>query len=144
MAGLLFKMFRVDRIEVKGTMHGVQMQLVTRELKIELGIQIQVKQGRLSVTTAMVAFNEEQLLFIAGGKDSVVDEDVDEPSDPIYDEADLSYDSNILFEVPDHKNYQDVVCEHHEVHEMHDNVQPHYVVNSHTEYENDSNMIPYD
>ncbi|GKA31029.1 hypothetical protein Tco_0717334 [Tanacetum coccineum] len=41
-------------------------------------------------------------------------------ADPVYDEASPSYDSNILFEVPDHDNYQDDVCEHHEVHEMHD------------------------
>ncbi|GJR61987.1 hypothetical protein Tco_1504149 [Tanacetum coccineum] len=40
--------------------------------------------------------------------------------DPVYDEASPSYDSDILSEVPDHDNYQDVVCEHHEVHEMHD------------------------
>ncbi|GKG26083.1 hypothetical protein Tco_0399229 [Tanacetum coccineum] len=44
-------------------------------------IQIQVKKGRLSVTTATenrVALDEEQLLFIAGGQDNAVDEDVDE------------------------------------------------------------------
>nr|GEY11279.1 hypothetical protein [Tanacetum cinerariifolium] len=86
-----------------------------------------------------VALDEEQLLFIAGGQDNVVDEDVDEQpvqdlalnvdnvfqaddcdafdsdvdeaptaqtmftenlssTDPIYDKAGLSYDSNILFE----------------------------------------------
>ncbi|GKG49613.1 hypothetical protein Tco_0518387, partial [Tanacetum coccineum] len=49
-------------------------------------------------------------------------------ADPVYDEANPSYDSGILSEVPDHDNYQDVVCEHHEVHEMHDEVQPNYVV----------------
>nr|GEX18435.1 retrovirus-related Pol polyprotein from transposon TNT 1-94 [Tanacetum cinerariifolium] len=38
-------MFRVDRIEVRGTMHRVQVQLVMRELRTELGMQIQVKQG---------------------------------------------------------------------------------------------------
>ncbi|GKE52848.1 hypothetical protein Tco_1488004, partial [Tanacetum coccineum] len=38
---------------------------------------------------------------------------------PVYDEASLSYDSDILSEVPDHQNYKDAVCEHHEVHEMH-------------------------
>nr|GFC45305.1 hypothetical protein [Tanacetum cinerariifolium] len=63
---------------------------------------------------------------------------------PIYDEASPSYDSDILSEVPDHENYQDAVCEHHEVHEMHDNVQPYYIVDLHTDYVNDSNMIPYD
>ncbi|GJV17348.1 integrase, catalytic region, zinc finger, CCHC-type containing protein [Tanacetum coccineum] len=132
-----------------------------------------------------VALDEEQLLFIAGGQDNVVDEDVDEQpvqdlalnvdnvfqaddcdafdsdvdeaptaqtmfmanlssADPVYDEASPSYDSDILSEVPDHDNYQDVVCEHHEVHEMHDDVQPNYVVDSHTDYASDSNMIPYD
>nr|GEW73424.1 hypothetical protein [Tanacetum cinerariifolium] len=38
-AGLSFRMFRVDRIEDKGTMHGVQVQLVIGELITELGGQ---------------------------------------------------------------------------------------------------------
>ncbi|GKG39949.1 hypothetical protein Tco_0466726, partial [Tanacetum coccineum] len=38
---------------------------------------------------------------------------------PVYDEAGPFYDSD------DH--YQDAVCEHHEEHEMHDDVQPNYV-----------------
>ncbi|GJR39884.1 integrase, catalytic region, zinc finger, CCHC-type containing protein [Tanacetum coccineum] len=65
-------------------------------------------------------------------------------ADPVYDEAGPSYDSDILSEVPDHDNYQDAVCEHHEVHEMHDEVQPNYVVESHADYTSYSNMIPYD
>ncbi|GKD80111.1 hypothetical protein Tco_1342732, partial [Tanacetum coccineum] len=65
-------------------------------------------------------------------------------ADPVYDEASLSYDSDILSEVPDHDNYQDVICEHHEVHEMHDDVQPNYIVDTHTDHASDSNMIPYD
>nr|GEV19779.1 hypothetical protein [Tanacetum cinerariifolium] len=130
-----------------------------------------------------VTLDEEQLLFIAGRQDNVVDDDVDEQpiqdlaltvdnvfqadncdvfdsdvdeaptaqtmfmanlssADPVYDEAGPSYDSNVLFEVHDH--YQDVVCEHYEVHEMHDDVQPNYVVDSHTSYTSDSNMILYD
>ncbi|GJU89489.1 hypothetical protein Tco_1301912 [Tanacetum coccineum] len=64
--------------------------------------------------------------------------------DPVYDEASSSYDSDILSEVHDHDNYQDVVCEHHEVHEMHDNVQPNSIVDSDVEYTGNSNMIPYD
>nr|GEV15733.1 hypothetical protein [Tanacetum cinerariifolium] len=109
-----------------------------------------------------VALDEEQLLFLAGGQDNAIDEDVDEQhvhdlalnvdnmfqadnydafdsdvdeaptvqtmfmanlssADPVYDEADRSYDSNILYEVHDHDHYQDAVCEHHEEHEMHDN-----------------------
>ncbi|GKE82128.1 hypothetical protein Tco_1552128, partial [Tanacetum coccineum] len=65
-------------------------------------------------------------------------------ADLVYDEASPSYDSDILSEVPDHDNYQDVVCEHHEVHEMHDDVQPNYVVDLDVDYTNDSNMILYD
>ncbi|GKB31942.1 integrase, catalytic region, zinc finger, CCHC-type containing protein [Tanacetum coccineum] len=108
-----------------------------------------------------VALDEEQLLFIAGGQDNAIDEDVDEQpvqdltlnldnmfqvddcdtfdsdideaptaqtmfmanlssAGPVYDEAGLSYDSDILSEVHDPDHYQDVVCEHHEEHEMHD------------------------
>ncbi|GJW10732.1 retrovirus-related pol polyprotein from transposon TNT 1-94 [Tanacetum coccineum] len=62
-------------------MQGEWVLLVMGELRTELGMQIQVKQGRLSVTTTMneVVLDEEQLLFIAGGQDNAVDEDVDEP-----------------------------------------------------------------
>ncbi|GJX81888.1 integrase, catalytic region, zinc finger, CCHC-type containing protein [Tanacetum coccineum] len=63
---------------------------------------------------------------------------------PVYDEAGPSYDSDILSEVHDHDHYQDAVCKHHEEHEMHDNVQPNYVVNSYANYMSDSNMIPYE
>ncbi|GKE19675.1 hypothetical protein Tco_1427252, partial [Tanacetum coccineum] len=62
----------------------------------------------------------------------------------VYDEAGPSYDSDILSEVYDHDHYQDAVCEHHEEQEMHDNVQPIYVVDSHADYTISSNMIPYD
>nr|GEY89598.1 integrase, catalytic region, zinc finger, CCHC-type, peptidase aspartic, catalytic [Tanacetum cinerariifolium] len=64
--------------------------------------------------------------------------------DPVYDRAGPSYDSDILSEVHDHDHYQDAVCEHHEEHEMHDNIQLNYVVDSHVDYTSDSNMIPYD
>nr|GEX02070.1 integrase, catalytic region, zinc finger, CCHC-type, peptidase aspartic, catalytic [Tanacetum cinerariifolium] len=77
--------------------------------------------------------DEEQLLFIAGGQDNVVDEDMDDPPD-----------SEILSEVHNHDNYQDSVCELHEVHEMHDNIQPNCVVDSDAAYTSDSNMILYD
>ncbi|GJY83642.1 hypothetical protein Tco_0497018, partial [Tanacetum coccineum] len=108
----------------------------------ELGMQIQVKQGRLSVTTAAngVALDEEQLLFIAG----LMFMANLSSADPVDDKASPSYDSDILSEVPDHDNYYDAVCEHHEVHEMHDDVQPNYVVDSHADYTSDSNMILYD
>ncbi|GKD19822.1 hypothetical protein Tco_1208980 [Tanacetum coccineum] len=187
------------------------------ELRTELEMLIQVKQGRLSATTTTichivrncthpkrpqnfeyfkdkmlpmqaqengVALDEEQLLFITGGQDNTIDEDVDEQpvqdlalnvdnvfqadncdafdsnideaptaqtmfmanlssTYPVYDEVGPSYDSYILSEVHDHDHYQDVVCEHHEEHEMHDDVQPTYVVDSHANYTSDSNMIPY-
>nr|GEU37423.1 copia protein [Tanacetum cinerariifolium] len=101
-----------------------------------------------------VVLDERSCFFIAGGQDNAVDEDVDEPlnmfmanlssPDLVYDKAGLSYGSNILSEVHDHDNYQDAICELHEVHEMHDNVQPNYVVDSDIEYMSDSNMILYD
>ncbi|GKB03793.1 hypothetical protein Tco_0831936, partial [Tanacetum coccineum] len=57
--------------------------------------------------------------------------------DHVYDEAGQSYDSNILSEVHDHDQYQDAVYEHHEEHEMHNDVQPNYVVDSHADYTSD-------
>nr|GEZ05887.1 reverse transcriptase domain-containing protein [Tanacetum cinerariifolium] len=101
-----------------------------------------------------VALDEEHLLFIVGGQDNDVDEDASTAqtmfmanlsfADHVYDEAGLSYDSNILSEVHDHDHYQDAVCEHHKVHEMHEDVQRNYVVDSHADYTSDSNMILYD
>nr|GEW71751.1 reverse transcriptase domain-containing protein [Tanacetum cinerariifolium] len=106
-----------------------------------------------------IVLDEEQFLFTTGGQDNVVDKDVDEPpvqdlalnvddvfqADEylVYDEAGPSYDSDILSEVHDHDNYQDAVCELHEVHEMHDNVHPNCVVDSDADYTSDSNMILY-
>nr|GEZ12119.1 hypothetical protein [Tanacetum cinerariifolium] len=132
MTGLLFRMFRVDRTEVRGKMKREQVQLVMGSSKQSWEC----------------------------GQDNVVDEDVDEPSVqdlalngdnvfqadeyPVYDEAGLSYDSYILSEVHDHDNYQDAICEYHEAHKMHDNVQPNCVVDSNAEYTGDNNMIPYD
>ncbi|GJU36989.1 hypothetical protein Tco_1185343 [Tanacetum coccineum] len=132
-----------------------------------------------------VAMDEEQLLFLAGGQDNVVDEDVDEQpiqdlalnvdnvfqadncdafdsdvdeaptiqtifianlsfADPVYDEASTSYDSDVLSEVYDNDHYQYVVCKHHEIHKIHDYVQPNYAVDSHVDDTSDSNMILYD
>ncbi|GJZ89852.1 hypothetical protein Tco_0661779 [Tanacetum coccineum] len=106
-----------------------------------------------------VVLDEEQLLFLTGGHDTVVDEDVDESlastahtmfmanlssADPVYEEASPSYDSDILSEVHEYDNYQDAACEHHDVHEMHHDVQPNCVVDSNADYTSDSNMITYD
>ncbi|GJV26940.1 hypothetical protein Tco_1383388 [Tanacetum coccineum] len=132
-----------------------------------------------------MVLDEEQLLFLTGGQDTAVDDDVDEPTvqdlalnvdnifqadecdmfdsdvdddltvqtmfmvnissaEPIYDEAGPSHDLDILFEVHDHDNYQDAICEHHEIHEMHDDVQQNCVVDLHDDYTSDRNMISYD
>ncbi|GKF86803.1 hypothetical protein Tco_0254630, partial [Tanacetum coccineum] len=126
----------------------------------------QAKQVKILLMQAQengVALDEEQLLFIAGGQDNAIDEDVDEQhvqdlalnvdnvfqaddcnafdSDVdeaptahtifmanlsiaylVYDKDDPSYNSDILSKVHDHDHYQDAVCEHHEEHEMHDDV----------------------
>nr|GEW20965.1 hypothetical protein [Tanacetum cinerariifolium] len=102
---------RVDRIEDRETMHGVQVQLVMGELRTKLGMLNQEN---------MVALDEEQLLFIAGGQDNAVDEDVDEQPAPdaktmfmanisyanlVYDEACPSYDLDILSEQVQHALY---------------------------------------
>nr|GEX72033.1 integrase, catalytic region, zinc finger, CCHC-type, peptidase aspartic, catalytic [Tanacetum cinerariifolium] len=95
-----------------------------------------------------------------GGQDNAFDDDVDEKpvqdlalnvdnvfqadDYPVTDEAEPSYDSDILSEVPDHEHYQDAACAHHEGHMTHDSVQLDYVVDSHANYTSDSNMIPYD
>nr|GEV49033.1 retrovirus-related Pol polyprotein from transposon TNT 1-94 [Tanacetum cinerariifolium] len=132
-----------------------------------------------------VALDAEQLLFLAGGHDNAIDDDVDKQpvhdlalnvdnmfqtddydafnsdvdeapttqtmfmanlssADPVTDEARPSYDSDILSEVQEHDHYHDAVCAHHEQHAMHDNVQLNHIVDSHTDYTSDSNMIPYD
>ncbi|GJS25564.1 integrase, catalytic region, zinc finger, CCHC-type containing protein [Tanacetum coccineum] len=105
--------------------------------------------------------DEERILFITGGQTNTFDDD-DVDKEPvqdlavnkdnifqadqylIYDEVGLSYDLDILSEVQNHDIYHDLVCEHLEVHKMHNYVQPNYVVDSDAEYMNDSNMIPYD
>nr|GEX22416.1 retrovirus-related Pol polyprotein from transposon TNT 1-94 [Tanacetum cinerariifolium] len=116
-AKVVIQNVQVDRIEDSGTMRGVQVQLVMGELRTELGMLIQVKQGRLNATTATengVTLDEEQLLFIAGGQDNVVDDDMDEQhvqdlalnvdnvfqvdDYPVYNEAGPSYDSDVLSE----------------------------------------------
>ncbi|GJS22701.1 hypothetical protein Tco_0451333 [Tanacetum coccineum] len=65
-------------------------------------------------------------------------------ADPVRDKVGPSYDSDVLSEVHDHDHYQDAVCDHHEEHKMHDDVQPNHVVESHADYTSDSNMTPYD
>ncbi|GJZ50210.1 hypothetical protein Tco_0604400 [Tanacetum coccineum] len=145
----------------------------------------QARQVKCQAQENGVVLDEEQLLFLAGGQDNAIDEDVDEQpvqdlalnvdnvfqaddcdaydsdvdeaptaqtmfmanlssADPVCNEAGPSYDSDVLSEVHDHDHYQDAICDHHEEHEMHDDVQPNHVVDSHADYTSDSNMTPYD
>nr|GEX88309.1 hypothetical protein [Tanacetum cinerariifolium] len=105
MAGLLFRMFRVDRIEVKGTMHTPKQPQNSEYFKDNM-LRMQAQKNR-------VALDEEQLLFITAADYDAFDSDVDEAPtlltmfmenlssvDPVNDEADPSYDSDILSETP--------------------------------------------
>nr|GEY76613.1 zinc finger, CCHC-type [Tanacetum cinerariifolium] len=65
-------------------------------------------------------------------------------ADPIIDEAEPSYDSDILSEVQDHDQYLDDTCAYQEEHMMHDSVQLDHVVDLHADHTSISNMIPYD
>ncbi|GKE30241.1 hypothetical protein Tco_1445625 [Tanacetum coccineum] len=81
----------VDRIEVRGTIHGVKVQLVMGEHRTELGMLIQNseyfkdKMLLMQAQVNRVALDEEQLLFTASGQDNAIDEDVDEQ--PVQDLA---------------------------------------------------------
>ncbi|GJV69904.1 retrovirus-related pol polyprotein from transposon TNT 1-94 [Tanacetum coccineum] len=105
--------------------------------------------------------NGEQLLFLASGHDTAVDEDVDESPvlylalnvDNVFqaDECD-AFDSDVdeaptaqtMFMANLSSADPDAVCEHNDAHEMHHDVQPNCVVDLNADYTSDSNMIPYD
>nr|GFC90942.1 integrase, catalytic region, zinc finger, CCHC-type, peptidase aspartic, catalytic [Tanacetum cinerariifolium] len=128
-------MFGVDKIKERGTMYGVQVQLVIEELRTELGGQDNIIDDDVDEQPIQdLALNVDNV-FQADDCDAF-DSDVDEAptaqtmfmanlssADPVYDEAGSFYDSNVLCEVHDHDHYQDAVCEHHEVHKMDDDVQ---------------------
>ncbi|GKB79225.1 hypothetical protein Tco_0946120, partial [Tanacetum coccineum] len=75
---------RVDRTEDRVTVHGEQEQLVMGEHRTEWGMLIRVKPGRTPNTNGVI-LDEEQSLFLAGGLDNAIDEDVDEQ--PVQDLA---------------------------------------------------------
>ncbi|GKA02780.1 hypothetical protein Tco_0675561 [Tanacetum coccineum] len=102
-----------------------------------------------------VVLDEEVVLFLAENRSPIYDDDVDDLaprcgpwslklSNPIYDEAGPSYDSNTPFEVQAHDTFVDHMDEYHEVHKMQSDVQHNYVVDSDADYTSDSNIIPYD
>ncbi|GJZ11776.1 hypothetical protein Tco_0546535 [Tanacetum coccineum] len=137
MAGLLFRMFRVVRIGSGEQCKGA------------------VKTGYGGAQKQSWECNTP------GGQDNTVDEDVDEQ--PVQDLA-LNVDN--VFQADDYDAFNsdvdeapavqtmfmanlssadpDAVCEHHEAHEIHDDVQPNCIVDSNTDYTSDSNMITYD
>ncbi|GJV44576.1 hypothetical protein Tco_1429112 [Tanacetum coccineum] len=151
-------------------MQGEQVLLEMGDFRIELAMQIlnseyfKDKMLLMQAQEVGVVLDEDQLLFIADRQTNMFNDDVDEApvqdlalnkdntmfmanlssADPIYDEAGPSYDSDILSEVPDHNNYLHSVGEYHEVHEMQNDVQPNYVVDSDAEYMSDRNIILYE
>nr|GEV22797.1 hypothetical protein [Tanacetum cinerariifolium] len=156
----------VGRIEVKGSIHGVKVQLghiernCTQPKRSQNSDYYNDKMLLMQAQEIRVALDEEQLLFLKGRQANVIDEDVDEQpvldlalnvdnvfqadDFPVNDEVGPSYDSDNPSEVHDHDHYQDAACEHHEEHTMHDNVQLKHTVDSHSDYTGDSNIIPYD
>nr|GEU89538.1 hypothetical protein [Tanacetum cinerariifolium] len=130
MAELWFRMFRVDRIEIRGPIHRVKVQL---DLALNVDNVFQADDCDAfdsDVDEAPTA----QTMFMANLSSA----------DPVNDEAGPSYDLDILSEVQDHDHYQDTVCAHHEEHAMHDNVQLNHIVDSHADHTSHSNMISYD
>nr|GEY90059.1 hypothetical protein [Tanacetum cinerariifolium] len=112
MAGLWFRMFKVDRIEVRGPIYRVEGHLGMGEHITELGMRIQD-----------LALNVDNVFQVDDC--DALDSNVDEApttqtmfmanlssADPVYDEADLSYDSDILSEVAiGYKNPLCLTCE---------------------------------
>nr|GEU47958.1 ribonuclease H-like domain-containing protein [Tanacetum cinerariifolium] len=155
-------MFRVDKTEVKGTMQREQVLMENgvvldeeQLLFISYGQDNAVDEHVDELPVQDLALNVDNVFQV--DECDTFDSNVDEApttqtmfmenissADPVYDEVGPSYDSNILSEVHDHDNYQDAICEHYKVHEMHDDVQANCVVVSEAEYTGDSNMILYD
>ncbi|GKD92053.1 hypothetical protein Tco_1371890 [Tanacetum coccineum] len=80
MAGLLFRMFKLDRTEVKGIMLGEQLQLGMGEFRTEWD-----KMLLMQAQENGAVLDKKQLLFIAGGQTNTFDDDVDEA--PVQDLA---------------------------------------------------------
>ncbi|GJS76025.1 hypothetical protein Tco_0725906 [Tanacetum coccineum] len=105
--------------KVRETLQGYSaLVLGSSEQNVDMQNQVNIKQA-LNVDNVFQADDCDAFDF-----------DVDEAPT-----AQTMFMANLLY---------DVVCEHHEVHEIHDDVQPNYVVDLHTDYASDSNMILYD
>ncbi|GJT35181.1 hypothetical protein Tco_0925600 [Tanacetum coccineum] len=147
MAGLLFRMFRVDKTEVG--------QKIMCDVDVVEGGQTNMFDDDVDAAPVQDLTLNKDNVFQADQCDAF-DSDVDEAptaqtmfmenlssANPIYDEASPSYDSDILSEVQDHDNYLDSVGKYHDVQEMQNDVQPNYIVDSYVEYTSDSNIILY-
>ncbi|GJT02751.1 hypothetical protein Tco_0823920 [Tanacetum coccineum] len=124
---------------------------------VNTGQARQVKCYNCNAQENRVALDEEQLLFITGGQNNAIDKDVDEQ--PVQD---LALNMDNVFQADDYDAFDsdideapmaqtmfmanlssvDPVYDEAE-HEMHDDVQLNYVVDSHDNYTSYSNMIPY-
>ncbi|GJT46921.1 hypothetical protein Tco_0955636 [Tanacetum coccineum] len=102
-----------------------------RNTELEL---LKTKMLLMQAQENRVALDEEQLLFLAADDEMLVISDVDETPMATKLCSWLILSLQILIAVYDH----------HEEHEMHDDVQPNYVVDSHANYTSNRNMIPYD
>nr|GFB92850.1 hypothetical protein [Tanacetum cinerariifolium] len=108
--------FRVDRIEVRGPIHKVEVQLghivrnCTQTKRPQNSNYFKDKMLLMQAQENGVALDERQLLFLADNCDAF-DSDVNEvpmtqtmfmanlsSANPVYDELGLSYDSDILSE----------------------------------------------
>nr|GEW50196.1 integrase, catalytic region, zinc finger, CCHC-type, peptidase aspartic, catalytic [Tanacetum cinerariifolium] len=89
MAELWYKMFKVDKIEVMGQIHGVEVQLGMGEFRTELGMLIQVKQDRQDVADASSrewgGIGQRAAIASCRWTRQRIDEDVDEQ--PVQDLA---------------------------------------------------------
>nr|GEV39770.1 hypothetical protein [Tanacetum cinerariifolium] len=169
---LLYRMFVVDTLRIikednsRGT---IQEDLLELEMQEENGAVLDEEQLLFLAGEQVTNFDDDvddpleqdlalnvDHVFEADQCDAF-DSDVDEApmtqtmlmvnlssEDPIYDEAGSSYDTDIPYEVQDHDNCLDGVYEHHDEHEMQNNVQQDYVDDFDADYTSDSNIIPYD
>nr|GEX74526.1 hypothetical protein [Tanacetum cinerariifolium] len=117
---------RGDRIIIKGTLLGVQVQLGMVMHRIELGMLIRDKEKWSSATTVNGAvLDEEKLLFLAGKQANTYDADVDDQ--PVHDMS--QNDPNVL-------NLENAI-NHHEI--------PNEVLlDSDSADMGNSNVIPYE
>nr|GFA64190.1 hypothetical protein [Tanacetum cinerariifolium] len=82
--GSLFRMFRGDRIRIKGTLLGEPVLQEKRVHKTEHGMQIRVKLNRSNMMLLMLAqengvvLDEEKPLFLTGEQTNTFNADVDE------------------------------------------------------------------